>query len=80
MPARAQPVSLRYRVLIFFASSPEMSLTAAEIIRKFGLNPESNVQNLLNNVLNQNLVKKVLISGANHYSAGPALLSELGYE
>ena len=78
-------LGLATRVLIFFASSPEITLTTAELSRKFEV-PVVGIPNRLKPAVDIGLIarRKDFARGCpgltGIYSAGPVLLAELGDE
>ena len=82
-PSDKRRLAASTRVLIFFASNPEMELTTVELARKFDF-PREGISTRLKPLVDAGLVgkrkdlKRESPWQVAVYSAGPALLAELG--
>ena len=77
-------VLLAIKLVIFFASNPEQSLTREEIERKYGVVADYRVHRYLQGAFAAGLLAKRFETIKGHkamiVSAGPAILKELGYD
>lgn len=73
-------LTLRESVLLFFCRNPEESLNTFDIMTKWGISDRVTVGRLLRGAVEQALLDRQWSpnTGPAVYSAGPALLAEVG--
>jgi len=71
---------LSARVLILFASCPHLTLTTAEMHTKFQVHRDTGLAPFLRQLIRRGLVTREQVGTTSVWSAGPALLQELGEE
>lgn len=72
-------LTLRERVLMFFARNPDEELSTHDIMEKFGILHSKSVKKGLMYAVDQALLERRWTLGSVAvYSAGPALLAEVG--
>lgn len=74
------PLALSTRVLIFFASNPDIELTSNEMRVKFEIGRKTAIPYYLEGRIKEGTITKIGEGRATRYRAGPALLKELGDE